>query len=85
MRRRKLPEIHPGEILHQEFLLPLEITVEELVASSALTPDHLRSIVRGEAPMTADVAQCLSQFFDVSASFWSNLQQEYDKRKGLLG
>lgn len=90
MTKRQVPEIHPGEILRKEFMLPMGIAAEELAASMNISSESFHSILHGEMPLTADIAQCLGKFFNVDASFWINLQIEYDNRskvdslKGML-
>ncbi|MCY4530086.1 MAG: HigA family addiction module antitoxin [Chloroflexi bacterium] len=74
----KLPPIHPGEILNEEFLLPLNITQYRLAKEIGVDARRIHSIVRGERAITAETALLFSRFFDNSAEFWMGLQSQYD-------
>jgi addiction module HigA family antidote len=75
-----LDEIHPGEILLEEFMRPLGITGRKLSADIDVPPSRISEIVNGERPITADTALRLGLFFSMDARFWINLQTEYDMR-----
>jgi addiction module HigA family antidote len=75
-----LDEIHPGEILREEFMKPLGITGRQLSADIDVPPSRISEIVNGERPITADTALRLGLFFSMDARFWINLQTEYDMR-----
>ena len=75
-----LDEIHPGEILLEEFMKPLGITAQKLSADIDVPPSRISDIVNGKRPITADTALRLSIFFDMEARYWLNLQSEYDVR-----
>jgi addiction module HigA family antidote len=84
MSRRKKNEIwniHPGEILRDEFLTPMGISVYELARRVHLTRSRVNDIVLGRRAVTADTALRLAQFFGTTAAFWMNLQTTYDLRK----
>ena len=74
----KLPPIHPGEILDEEFLQPLDITQYRLAKELGVDPRRIHAIVRGERAITAETALLLSRFFGNSARFWIGLQSQYD-------
>ncbi len=74
----RLPPIHPGEILNQEFLLPLEITPYRLAKSIGVDARRIHGIVRAERSITAETALLFSRFFGNSAEFWMGLQNQYD-------
>ena len=74
----KLPPIHPGEILNEEFLLPLNISQYRLAKSMDVDPRRIHAIVHGERAITAETALLLSRFFGNSAAFWMGLQNQYD-------
>ncbi|MXY60345.1 MAG: HigA family addiction module antidote protein [Chloroflexi bacterium] len=74
----KLPPIHPGEILSEEFLLPMNITQYRLAKAIGVDARRIHSIVHGERSITAETALLLSRFFDNSAGFWMGLQSQYD-------
>lgn len=76
--RKKLLPIHPGEILNEEFLLPLNITQYRLAKEIGVDARRIHSIVRGERSITAETALLLSRFFGNSAQFWIGLQSQYD-------
>ena len=75
---RKLRPLHPGEILEQEFLIPLGISQYRLAADISVPPRRLNEIVHGKRAITPDTALRLGRFFGVSAAFWLNLQTHYD-------
>lgn len=74
----KLPPVHPGEILLEEFLLPLEISQYRLAHSISVPPRRINEIVHGKRSITADTALRLSRYFGTSERFWLNLQARYD-------
>ena len=76
--QEKLPPIHPGEILSEEFLLPLNISQYRLAKSVDVDPRRIHAIVHGERAITAETALLLSRFFGNSAAFWMGLQNQYD-------
>jgi len=78
MRSRKLPPIHPGEILLEEFLKPLEISQYRLAKEISVSPRRINEIVHGQRSITADTALRLSRHFGTSDRFWLNLQTRYD-------
>jgi addiction module HigA family antidote len=75
-----LDEIHPGEILLEEFMKPLGITARQLSSDIDVPPSRISEIVHGTRPITADTALRLGLFFEMEARFWMNLQSEYDMR-----
>ena len=77
-RGRKLPPIHPGEILRDEFLVPLKISQYRLARSVGVDPRRVHAIVHGERSVTAETALLFSRFFGNSAEFWMGLQSQYD-------
>jgi addiction module HigA family antidote len=75
-----LDEIHPGEILLEDFMKPMSITARQLAADIDVTPSRISEIVNGIRPITADTALRLGIFFSMDPRFWMNLQSEYDMR-----
>ncbi len=75
-----LEEIHPGEILLEEFMKPLSLTARQLAADIDVSPSRISELVNGQRPITADTALRLGLFFGMDARFWLNLQSEYDIR-----
>ncbi len=75
-----LDEIHPGEILLEEFMKPMGITARRLAADIDVPPSRISEIVHGTRPITADTALRLGLFFEMEPRYWTNLQSEYDMR-----
>jgi len=75
---KKLSNIHPGEILSEEFLLPMEITAYRLSKEIGIPQTRISQIIKGKRRITADTALRLSAFFGNSARFWLGLQDDYD-------
>lgn len=78
MARKKLPPVHPGEILREEYLEPLELSQYRLAKDISVPPRRINEIVHGERSITADTALRLARYFDTSERFWLNLQARYD-------
>jgi len=78
MKNKKLPPIHPGEILRDEFLEPMGISQYRLAKDISVPPRRINEIVQGKRSITADTALRLGRFFGMSAQFWLNLQTRYD-------
>jgi addiction module HigA family antidote len=74
----KLENIHPGEILNEEFLIPLGISAYKLAKETFMPQTRISAIVKGQRRITADTALRLSKFFGTSAKFWLGLQDDYD-------
>ena len=75
-----LDEIHPGEILLEDFMKPMGITARRLAADIDVSPSRISELVHGSRPITADTALRLGLFFGMEPRFWLNLQTEYDMR-----
>ena len=75
---KKLPPIHPGEILIEEFLEPMGISQYRLAKDISVPPRRINEIVHGKRSITADTALRLGRFFGMSPQFWLNLQSRYD-------
>jgi addiction module HigA family antidote len=80
----KLPNIHPGEILNEEFLIPLKITAYRLAKETNIPQTRISEIIKGNRRVTADTALRLSIFFGNSARFWLGLQDDYDIENELI-
>ncbi len=74
----KLPNIHPGEILLEEFLKPLNISAYKLSKDIGIPQTRTSEIIRGRRSITADTALRLSYYFGNSAKFWLGLQNDFD-------
>ncbi len=75
-----LDEIHPGEILLEDFMKPMGITARQLAADTDVPPSRISDVVNGKRPITADTALRLGLFFGMEPRYWLNLQTEYDMR-----
>jgi len=78
MKYKKLPHIHPGEILREEFLEPMGISQYRLAKDISVPPRRINEIVHGKRSITADTALRFGRFFNMSPQFWLNLQNRYD-------
>jgi antitoxin HigA-1 len=78
MRKKMIAPIHPGEILMEEFLKPLEISQYKLAKDINVPARRINEIVHGKRSITADTALRLSRYFNLSERFWLNLQARYD-------
>ncbi|KLD63910.1 HigA family addiction module antitoxin [Dyella japonica] len=76
--KKKLPPIHPGEILRGEFMEPLELSANALARELGVTPTRVNEIANCKRNITADTALRLGRYFGTSAAFWMNLQQQFD-------
>ena len=74
----RLPNIHPGEILKEEFLVPLNITAYRLSKDIGIPQTRVSEILKGNRRITADTALRLSYYFGNSPKFWLGLQDDYD-------
>ncbi len=77
---RKLKPIHPGEILREEFMQPMGISINHLAREIYVPPGRISEIVNGKRGITADTALRLARYFSVSPETWMGLQTEYDLR-----
>ena len=77
-REEKMPPVHPGEILLEDFMKPMEITQYRLAKEMNVYPRKINEIVQGKRSVTADTALRLARFFGTSAELWMNLQAHYD-------
>ena len=75
---RRLPTVHPGEILRDEFLKPMGLSVYELANAIKVPRSRANDIVRGRRTITTDTALRLGRYFGTTAAFWINLQARYD-------
>lgn len=78
MKNNKIPPIHPGEILLEEFLKPLKVSQYKLAKDITVPARRINEIVHGKRSITADTALRLSRYFGLSDRFWLNLQGRYD-------
>jgi addiction module HigA family antidote len=87
MKNKKIPPIHPGEILIEEFLKPMGISQYRLAKDISVPPRRINEIVHGKRSISADTALRLGRFFGISPQFWLNLQTRFDLEvtEDLLG
>ena len=78
MKRNLLPLTTPGEVLNEEFLIPLAISQYRVAKDIGISSRRINEIVHGKRAMTPDTALRLGKYFGVSAQFWLNLQARYD-------
>lgn len=77
---KRLEPIHPGEILLEEFMKPMAISINRLARDLDVPPGRISNIVNGKRAITADTALRLGKFFGISAELWVGLQADYDLR-----
>lgn len=75
---KKIPNIHPGEILKEEFLKPLDITAYRIAKETKISQTRISEIIKGRRRITADTALRFSKFFGNSPQFWLGLQNDFD-------
>ena len=78
MKARKIAPVHPGEILLEEFLKPMQISQYRLSKDISVPARRINEIVHGKRAITADTALRLGRYFNMSPEFWLNLQAHYD-------
>ena len=78
MKNKKLPPIHPGEILIEEFLKPMGLSQYRLAKDISVPPRRINEIVHGKRSISADTALRLGRFFGIPPQFWLNLQTRFD-------
>ena len=87
MKPKTLTNIHPGEILQEEFLLPMNISQNALARAAGVPPRRINEIVLGKRGITADTALRLAKVFGTSEGFWLGLQADYDleESRNIIG
>ena len=78
MTNKTLPPMHPGEVLREEFLVPMQMTSSALAKALGVPRTRIERIADETVSITADTALRLSKFFGTSAEFWLNMQSRYD-------
>ena len=78
MKNKKLPPIHPGEILIEKFLKPMGLSQYRLAKDISVPPRRINEIVHGKRSISADTALRLGRYFGISPQFWLNLQTRFD-------
>jgi antitoxin HigA-1 len=87
MNPARMPPIHPGEVLREEFLEPMGVSQYRLAKDTSVPPRRINEIVHGKRAITADTALRLSRYFGTSERFWLELQTRFDleREKDRLG
>ncbi len=80
----KLNNVHPGEVLLEEFLRPMEISQNKLARAMHISPRRINEIVHGKRAITADTALRLGKVFSMNAEFWMGLQSDYDLEETVI-
>ncbi len=78
MKKGKIPPLHPGEVLLEEFIKPMGLSQNKVGRDLGVSPRRVNEIVLGKRSITADTALRLSRYFGNSAEFWMGLQMDYD-------
>ena len=84
MTTNKMRPIHPGEILREEFMVPLRLSSSALATALRVNAPRINDIVRERRAITPDTAMRLARYFDTTAQFWLNLQTAYDLKRAEL-
>ena len=79
-KRKRVDPIHPGEILSEEFMKPMGISINRLARELYVPPGRISAIVNGKRAITADTALRLGTYFEISAELWVGLQADYELR-----
>jgi antitoxin HigA-1 len=79
---KRLKNIHPGEVLLEEFLKPMGVSAYKLSKDTGIPQTRISAIIKGNRAVTADTALRLSKYFGVSAKFWLGLQDDFDIEEG---
>jgi len=78
MKTAKIPPLHPGEVLQEEFLTPMKLSQNKLGQDLGVPPRRINEIVQGKRGITADTALRLARYFNMSPQFWLGLQMDYE-------
>lgn len=78
MKEDKLNPVHPGEVLLEEFLKPMNLSQDQIASALQISQEHISGIVNCKQRITADIALRLAYFFNMSPRFWLGLQMDYD-------
>jgi addiction module HigA family antidote len=75
---KKLAPVHPGEVLREDFLNPMQLSPYAVARACGLPRTRIERVARGEAPVTADTALRLARYFGTTPAFWMNIQAQFD-------
>ncbi|MGC2444632.1 HigA family addiction module antitoxin [Candidatus Binatus sp.] len=80
-RAKKIPPLHPGKVLYEDFVVPTGISIHRLAMDLRVPANRIAEIVKGERAISADTALRLARYLGTSAEFWLGLQSDYDLEK----
>jgi addiction module HigA family antidote len=80
----RLPNIHPGEILREDFLIGSDISIDEVAAGAGIAPEELNALLEGQIAVNAGTALRLSRYFGMGEQFFLGLQNDYDLEEAKL-
>jgi addiction module HigA family antidote len=80
-RAKKIPPLHPGEVLYEDFIVPTGISIHRLALDLRVPANRIGEIVKGQRAISADTALRLARYLGTSAEFWLGLQSDYDLEK----
>ena len=80
-RGKKIPLLHPGEVLYEDFIVPTGISIHRLAMDLRVPANRIAEIVKGERAISADTALRLARYLGTSPEFWLGLQSDYDLEK----
>jgi addiction module HigA family antidote len=80
-RGRKIPPLHPGEVLFEDFIVPIGISIHRVAMDLRVPANRIAEIVKGERAISADTALRLARYLGTSAEFWLGLQSDYELEK----
>ncbi len=78
MTTKKLAPVHPGEVLREDFLLPMKLTAYAVARACGVPRTRIERLWRGRTPVTADTALRLARYFGTTPAFWMNIQAQFD-------
>jgi addiction module HigA family antidote len=80
---KRLPPVHPGEVLREEFLVPMRLSPYALAQACGVPRTRIERLAREETPVSADTALRLARYFGTTAEFWMGMQAQYDLEHAL--
>ena len=80
-RGKKIPPLHPGEVLYEDFIVPTGISIHRIAMDLRVPANRIAEIVKGERAISADTALRLARYLGTSPEFWLGLQRDYDLEK----
>lgn len=80
-RKKKIPALHPGDVLYEDFIVPTDISIHRLAMDLRVPANRIAEIVKGQRAITADTALRLARYLGTSAEFWLGLQSDFDLEK----